>query len=112
MKSSILLNEIIIHNFILFKKSPIEETVTAMVELVKEGKVKYLGLSECSVETLRRACKVHPIAALQVYIYILYITIHNFFQIIHLMFLFIKRLNIVHGHLILNKMELWKHVVN
>lgn len=74
-----------------------------MAELVKEGKVKYLGLSECSAETLRRACKVHPIAALQVYIYILYII---FTELIHLMFLFIKRLNIVHGHLILNKMEL------
>jgi aryl-alcohol dehydrogenase-like predicted oxidoreductase len=37
-----------------------------MAELVKEGKVKYLGISECSAETLRRACKVHPIAAHQV----------------------------------------------
>jgi aryl-alcohol dehydrogenase-like predicted oxidoreductase len=36
-----------------------------MAELVKEGKVRYLGLSEVSAETLRRACKVHPIAALQ-----------------------------------------------
>ncbi len=43
----------------------IEETVGAMAELVKEGKVRYLGLSECSVETLRRASKVHPITALQ-----------------------------------------------
>jgi aryl-alcohol dehydrogenase-like predicted oxidoreductase len=44
---------------------PIEETVGAMAELVKEGKVKYLGLSECSARTIRRACKVHPIAAAQ-----------------------------------------------
>ncbi len=46
-------------------ETPIEETVGAMAELVKEGKVKYLGLSEASAETLRRASKVHPIAALQ-----------------------------------------------
>jgi aryl-alcohol dehydrogenase-like predicted oxidoreductase len=46
-------------------KTPIEETVGAMAELVKEGKVRYLGLSEASAATLRRAAKVHPIAALQ-----------------------------------------------
>ncbi|CCM02737.1 uncharacterized protein FIBRA_04844 [Fibroporia radiculosa] len=45
---------------------PIEKTVGAMAELVKAGKVKYLGLSECSAATLRRAHAVHPIAALQV----------------------------------------------
>jgi aryl-alcohol dehydrogenase-like predicted oxidoreductase len=45
--------------------TPIEDTVRAMAELVKEGKVRYLGLSEASVATLRRAVKVHPIAALQ-----------------------------------------------
>ncbi|KAH9887274.1 Aldo/keto reductase [Cubamyces lactineus] len=45
---------------------PIELSVRAMAELVKEGKVKYLGLSEVSSETLRRAHAVHPIAALQV----------------------------------------------
>ncbi|MDQ6787746.1 MAG: aldo/keto reductase [Acidobacteriota bacterium] len=45
--------------------TPIEETVGAMAELVKQGKVKYLGLSEASAETIRRAYKVHPIAALQ-----------------------------------------------
>ena len=45
--------------------TPIEETVAAMAELVRAGKVRYLGLSECSAETLRRACAVHPIAALQ-----------------------------------------------
>jgi aryl-alcohol dehydrogenase-like predicted oxidoreductase len=45
--------------------TPIEETVGAMAELVKEGKVRYLGLSEASPDTLRRASRVHPIAALQ-----------------------------------------------
>jgi aryl-alcohol dehydrogenase-like predicted oxidoreductase len=45
--------------------TPIEETVGAMAELVREGKVRYLGLSEASPETLRRAMKVHPITALQ-----------------------------------------------
>ncbi len=44
---------------------PIEETVGAMAELVAEGKVRFLGLSEASAETLRRATAVHPIAALQ-----------------------------------------------
>ena len=44
---------------------PIEETVGAMAELVAQGKVRYLGLSEAGVETLRRASKVHPISALQ-----------------------------------------------
>ncbi|HWD38262.1 MAG TPA: aldo/keto reductase, partial [Fimbriimonas sp.] len=43
----------------------IEETVGAMAELVKQGKVRYLGLSEAAADTLRRANKVHPIAALQ-----------------------------------------------
>jgi aryl-alcohol dehydrogenase-like predicted oxidoreductase len=45
--------------------TPIEDTVGAMALLVKEGKVRYLGLSEASVNTLRRAAKVHPITALQ-----------------------------------------------
>src|SRR5579864_285157 len=45
--------------------TPIEETVGAMAELVKEGKVRHLGLSEASPVTLRRAVKVHPITALQ-----------------------------------------------
>jgi aryl-alcohol dehydrogenase-like predicted oxidoreductase len=45
--------------------TPIEDTVGAMAELVREGKVQYLGLSEASPETLRRAMKVHPITALQ-----------------------------------------------
>jgi len=45
---------------------PIEETVGAMADLVKAGKVRYLGLSEASATTLERANKVHPISALQV----------------------------------------------
>ncbi len=45
--------------------TPIEDTVAAMAQLVREGKVRYLGLSEASAQTLRRASKVHPIAALQ-----------------------------------------------
>lgn len=45
--------------------TPIEETVGAMAQLVKEGKVRHLGLSEAGAQTLRRAVKVHPIAALQ-----------------------------------------------
>jgi aryl-alcohol dehydrogenase-like predicted oxidoreductase len=45
--------------------TPIEETVGAMAKLVQEGKIRYIGLSEASPQTLRRAAKVHPIAALQ-----------------------------------------------
>ena len=45
--------------------TPIEDTVGAMAELVKEGKVRYLGLSEAAAGTIRRAHAVHPIAALQ-----------------------------------------------
>ncbi|MEY2530332.1 MAG: hypothetical protein QOI96_417 [Verrucomicrobiota bacterium] len=45
--------------------TPIEETVGAMAELVREGKVRFLGLSEASAETIRRAHAVHPITALQ-----------------------------------------------
>jgi aryl-alcohol dehydrogenase-like predicted oxidoreductase len=44
---------------------PIEDTVGAMAELVREGKVKHLGLSEASADTVRRAHKIHPIAAVQ-----------------------------------------------
>jgi aryl-alcohol dehydrogenase-like predicted oxidoreductase len=44
---------------------PIEETVGAMAELVDEGKVRYLGLSEAAADTIRRANAVHPISALQ-----------------------------------------------
>jgi aryl-alcohol dehydrogenase-like predicted oxidoreductase len=45
--------------------TPIEETVGAMADLVRQGKVRYLGLSEAAPATIRRACAVHPIAALQ-----------------------------------------------
>jgi pyridoxine 4-dehydrogenase len=45
---------------------PIEETISSLAELVKEGKIKGIGLSETSAETIRRAHKVHPIAAVEV----------------------------------------------
>jgi aryl-alcohol dehydrogenase-like predicted oxidoreductase len=45
--------------------TPIEETVGAMAELVKAGKVKYIGLSEVSADTIKRANKIHPITAVQ-----------------------------------------------
>ena len=45
--------------------TPIEDTVGAMADLVREGKVRYIGLSEAGPETLRRAHAVHPISALQ-----------------------------------------------
>jgi len=45
--------------------TPIEVTVDAMKDLVRAGKVRYLGLSEASAATVRRACSIHPIAALQ-----------------------------------------------
>lgn len=45
--------------------TPIEDTVGAMADLVKQGKVRHIGLSEASAQTIRRAAKVHPIAALQ-----------------------------------------------
>ena len=50
----------------LDKVTPIERTVQAMVELKNAGKIRYLGLSECSAETLRRAHAVHPITCVQV----------------------------------------------
>ena len=46
-------------------KVPIEESIGAMADLVSAGKVRYLGLSECSADTLRRANAVHPITAVQ-----------------------------------------------
>ncbi len=46
-------------------KTPIEETVAAMAELVKEGKVRFIGLSEVNGETIKRAHAVHPISAVQ-----------------------------------------------
>ncbi|HEX7623130.1 MAG TPA: aldo/keto reductase, partial [Anaeromyxobacteraceae bacterium] len=42
------------------KNTPIEDTVGAMAELVREGKVRYIGLSEASISTIRRAHKIHP----------------------------------------------------
>lgn len=45
--------------------TPIEDTVGAMSSLVREGKVRYIGLSEASVNTIRRAHKIHPISAVQ-----------------------------------------------
>lgn len=50
----------------LDQKTPIEKTVEAMIQLKEQGKIKYLGLSEMSSDTLRRAHKVHPITAVQV----------------------------------------------
>ena len=44
---------------------PIEESVGALKDLIGAGKIRYVGLSECSVQTLRRACAVHPVAAVQ-----------------------------------------------
>ncbi len=46
-------------------ETPIEETIGAMAELVRQGKVRFIGMSEAAPETIRRAMKVHPIAALQ-----------------------------------------------
>jgi len=46
--------------------TPIEKTMEALVELKNQGKIKYIGLSEISAETLRRACKVHHVAAVQI----------------------------------------------
>lgn len=45
--------------------TPIEETVGAMAKLIEEGKIRHIGLSEASADTLRRASKIHPITALQ-----------------------------------------------
>ncbi len=46
-------------------KTPVEDTMQTLAALVKEGKIKAVGLSECSAKTLRRACAVHPVAAVQ-----------------------------------------------
>ena len=48
------------------KKVPIEETIGVLKEFVQAGKIKYIGLSECSSETIRRAHAVHPISAVQI----------------------------------------------
>ena len=50
----------------LDRKTPVERTVQAMAEPKKEGKIKYLGFSECSADSLRHAHKVHPITAVQI----------------------------------------------
>jgi aryl-alcohol dehydrogenase-like predicted oxidoreductase len=50
----------------LDKVTPIEKTMEAMVELKSAGKIKYIGLSECSAESLRRAHAVHPVTCVQV----------------------------------------------
>ncbi|CAF0798099.1 unnamed protein product [Adineta ricciae] len=47
-------------------KVPIEETMNALKELVRQGKIKYIGLSECSSDTIRRAYAIHPIACVQI----------------------------------------------
>ena len=47
------------------KDTPIEETIQAMADLVKEGKIRYIGMSEAAPETIRRAAKIHQITALQ-----------------------------------------------
>lgn len=47
------------------QNTPIEETIEAMSQLVKEGKIKYLGLSECTADELKKAHSIHPISALQ-----------------------------------------------
>ena len=47
-------------------KVPIEDTIGELVELVKEGKIGGIGVSECSAKSIRRAAKVHPIAAVEV----------------------------------------------
>ncbi|MGE0432157.1 MAG: aldo/keto reductase, partial [Planctomycetota bacterium] len=47
------------------KKTPIEDTIGAMAELVQAGKIRHIGMSEAAPDTLRRACKVHPVTALQ-----------------------------------------------
>ena len=49
----------------LDQNTPVEDTVGAMSELVKSGKVKYIGLSEVSAETIRRAHKIHPVTSVQ-----------------------------------------------
>ena len=50
----------------LDKVTPIEKTIKAMVELKNAGKIKHIGMSECSADSLRRANAVHPITAVQV----------------------------------------------
>ncbi|KAF1982812.1 aldo-keto reductase [Aulographum hederae CBS 113979] len=61
----------------LDKMTPIEKTMEAMVELKKAGKIKYIGLSECSAESLRRAYAVHPVAAVQLEYSAFYLAIES-----------------------------------
>ncbi|CAB5353485.1 unnamed protein product [Rhizophagus irregularis] len=68
--NEILLSKVRNEVFLSFSKfgianSEFKDTVSNLAELVKEGKIKYIGLSECSAETLRRAYKNHPIVEVQ-----------------------------------------------
>uniref|UniRef100_U9UT10 NADP-dependent oxidoreductase domain-containing protein n=1 Tax=Rhizophagus irregularis (strain DAOM 181602 / DAOM 197198 / MUCL 43194) TaxID=747089 RepID=U9UT10_RHIID len=68
--NEILLSKVRNEVFLSFSKfgianSEFKDTVGNLAELVKEGKIKYIGLSECSAETLRRAYKVYPIVEVQ-----------------------------------------------
>ena len=47
-------------------KTPVEKTMEALKQLKQEGKIKYIGLSECSADSLRRACKVEHVDAVQI----------------------------------------------
>ena len=64
IRVSLLIHNSISHRFT--GKIPVETVVSTMGEAVKAGKVSHLGLSECSANTLRRACAIHPIAAVQI----------------------------------------------
>jgi aryl-alcohol dehydrogenase-like predicted oxidoreductase len=61
----------------LDKITPIEKTIEALVELKNAGKIKHLGLSECSAETLRRAYAVHPITCVEVEYSVFYLAIEE-----------------------------------
>ena len=50
----------------LDRKTPIEKTMEALKQLKQEGKIRYIGLSECSSDSLRRACKVEHVDAVQI----------------------------------------------
>jgi aryl-alcohol dehydrogenase-like predicted oxidoreductase len=65
LKSSGLDHTDLYYQYRMDQSVPIEETMGAMVELVKEGKIKYLGLSEPGISAFERASTVHPISALQ-----------------------------------------------
>ncbi|RAL07877.1 Aldo/keto reductase [Aspergillus homomorphus CBS 101889] len=61
----------------LDKVTPIEKTMEAMVQLKQEGKIKLIGLSECSAESLRRAHAVHPVTCVQVEYILFYLAIES-----------------------------------